>query len=69
MKDELRANVVSVTERAKTEHGGEGGVMGTFLTDLRVTLSPCREEVGDSRAPVGANSSFRHRFSFMQRSR
>lgn len=45
MKDELRANVVSVTERAKTEHGGEGGVMGTFLTDLRVTLSPCREEM------------------------
>ena len=45
MKDELRANMVSVTEGTKTEHRGEGGVMGTFLTDLRVTLSPCREEM------------------------
>ena len=45
MKDELRANMVSVTEGTKTEHRGEGGVMGTFLTDLRVTLAPCREEM------------------------
>ena len=57
MKDELRANMVSVTACAKTKHGGEGREVGTFLMDLRVTLSPCREEMELRKSSAKYNHS------------